>query len=457
MPTLIFPPPQPKQREFLLDRHQFVGYGGARGGGKSFAVRLKAVLLCSEFPGIKVLLIRRTFKELVKNHVHQIEEMLADFIKLKGNARVKHDTEEHVFIFPNGSTLSYGHCEHESDVQQYQGIEYDVIFLEEATQFTEFVFERLKACLRGENPFPKRFYVTCNPGGIGHEWVKRLWIDREFHENENPDDFSFISARVEDNAFNGKHYESMLYSLQEPLRSAWLLGSWDTFVGQMYPQWDMARMAVQRPESLPKHWLYAMSIDYGLDCFAPIWYGVDETGMIYIVRGEEHKNCGVKQAISTIYKTEEVLGLTDTPIMRYAPPDLWNRTGQTGQSVIDMFRAGGLHFLQADNSREAGWVAVRDLLDKDQIRVYEHAAPDLCRCMRLLQYAENQPGDASKEPHSITHSPDSLRYFCIMRRRLPVLTSARRSINHIPGPPRTERRKPPFVIRTKNISARWKV
>ena len=83
------------------------------------------------------------------------------------------------FYFKNGSSIIFGYCATEGDVLQYQGQEYDVIFIDEATQFTEFQFSTLTACLRGANDFPKRMYLTCNPGGVGHAWVKRLFVDRE--------------------------------------------------------------------------------------------------------------------------------------------------------------------------------------------------------------------------------------------------------------------------------------
>lgn len=82
----------------------------------------------------------------------------------------------------------------QTDVAQYQGQEYDVIFMDEATHFTEYQFNAIKSCLRGVNDFPKRFYLTCNPGGVGHGWVKRLFIDRDYRQGEQAEDYTFIPA-----------------------------------------------------------------------------------------------------------------------------------------------------------------------------------------------------------------------------------------------------------------------
>ena len=76
MPQLTIPRPSEKQLAFLTDTHRNVGYGGARGGGKSWAVRVKAVLLCLKYPGIKVMIIRKTYPELQENHILPLCELL---------------------------------------------------------------------------------------------------------------------------------------------------------------------------------------------------------------------------------------------------------------------------------------------------------------------------------------------------------------------------------------------
>ena len=184
--------PNPRQIEFFKARARFIAYGGARGGGKSWAVRKKAAGLALSYPGAGILIVRRTFPELRENH---ILPMTAD---LAGIARYR-DADKS-FTFPGGSRIVFGYCSSESDVLQYQGQEYDVIFMDEATQFTEFQFTTLTACLRGANDFPKRFYLTCNPGGVGHAWVKRLFIDRRYKKAEHPEDYVFIAANVYDKA-----------------------------------------------------------------------------------------------------------------------------------------------------------------------------------------------------------------------------------------------------------------
>lgn len=149
------PAPSERQKEFFKADKKYVAYGGARGGGKSWAVRWKAMLLCMRYQGIKVLIMRKTYEELRQNHIDPLRVMS------KGIAQYNDTTKS--LIFMNGSKVYFGYCSTSSDLLRYQGQEYDVIFLDEATQHSFDTFDVLKACIRGVNDFPKRFYLTMNP------------------------------------------------------------------------------------------------------------------------------------------------------------------------------------------------------------------------------------------------------------------------------------------------------
>lgn len=149
----------PKQKEFCKATTKYIAYGGARGGGKSYASRYKAILLALNYSGIQILLLRRTLNELRENHVIPLLK------QLNGIATYRESSKE--FIFPNGSRIKLGYCDSERDVLQFQGQSYDIIILEEATQFTEFQFQCLTECnrLSGQcKTFTSpRMYFTCNP------------------------------------------------------------------------------------------------------------------------------------------------------------------------------------------------------------------------------------------------------------------------------------------------------
>ena len=172
MAELKLPPPNKKQAAFMRAKKKHIGFGGARGGGKSWAVRTKSKLLALNYSGIKILIVRRTYPELINNHINILRgELLGIAI---------YNTQEKVFRFRNGSTINFMYCQRDSDLDRLQGTEYDVIFLDEATQLTEHQMKTITACVRGVNDFPKRIYYTCNPGGQGHAYIKRIFIDKDY-------------------------------------------------------------------------------------------------------------------------------------------------------------------------------------------------------------------------------------------------------------------------------------
>ena len=188
-----------KQKQFLEAGTFFVCYGGAKGGGKSHVVRLKAVGMCLNYPGIRVLMIRCHYPELEENLVRPILRWLPQEM-------YSYNGTSHLLTMYNGSIIKFGHYDGDNAENEYQGVEYDVIFIDEATQLSERAFRYLQGCIRGVNDFPKRMYLTCNPGGVGHRWVKRLFIDRNYitddenpEKNEDPANYTFIFATVEDN------------------------------------------------------------------------------------------------------------------------------------------------------------------------------------------------------------------------------------------------------------------
>lgn len=349
--TLDISTMNPKQETFFKARCRFVAYGGARGGGKSWAIDRKAPLMALHYTGIKILLLRRTYKDLERNHVRTLEPLL------KGVA--KYSKQEKCFHFPNGSLLELGYCASESDVLQYQGQEYDVIFIDEATQFTEYQFETLTACLRGANSFPKRMYLTCNPGGVGHEWVKRLFISKRYKETENADDYTFIPATVFDNKAlleNDPGYVRMLDNLSDGLRQAWRDGNWDMLAGQYFSEFDRSIHVVE-PFVVPEHWKRYRTIDYGLDCLACLWIAVDERGNYYVYReyAEEDKVISAGSAdITALSEGEDIL-------YTVAPDDLWARSQETAKSKADIFRENGLTLLKGNVLIDGNTVMTQNL------------------------------------------------------------------------------------------------
>lgn len=408
------PPNSAPQLAFFKARSRYLAYGGARGGGKSWAVRWKAALMAAKFAGIRILILRRTYPELNENHILPMRQMLQD--------AARYTDSEKAMAFPNGSRVKFGYCKREADVLQYQGQEYDAIFLDEATQFTEWQFKALDTSVRGVNAFPKRFYLTCNPGGVGHAWVKRLFVDRAFRDGENPDDYEFIQARVYDNKSllaADPEYINTLKKLPEKKRRAWLDGEWSVVDGAFFPEWDRGVHVVE-PFSVPAWWKWYFCLDYGLDCLAAYMAAADEEGNLWITEEIYQSDVLIDDAARLC---KQMIGGRQLEAA-FAPPDLWNRNRDTGRSLAEAFADMGIYLATAQNDRKMGWMEVKrylqyrtERLEDGSVRAAEGprlrvfgSCENLCESWPYLLHSEKDPDDVADEPHEYTHGPDAIRY-----------------------------------------------
>lgn len=419
--------PSPKQDLFLRDTHRYTAYGGARGGGKSWALRTKAVLLCLRYPGIIIMIVRKSYPELTANHIEPMK------LILHGIAKYNDSKKEHRFI--NGSRILYRYCESEKDMERYQGTEADVICLDEATQFDERVFRMFAACVRGVNDFPKRMLITCNPGGKGHSWVKRLFIDRNFNDDENPDDYSFTQALVQDNQAlmaQQPEYIKQLEALPPKLRDAWLYGKWDIFEGQFFEEF------VNRPQNKdgrfthvipafnpPKKWRRFRSFDFGYSKpFSMAWWALEpRTNRLYRILEmygcTDQPNEGVKWPIDKIfeeaYRVEhEHPYLKGCGIEGVADPAIWEASH--GPSIAKVAAEHKIYFTPGDHKRIPGWMQVHYRLSFDDDGLPMMYVFDTCkafiRTIPLLTYSDVKPEDLDTSQED--HVADEVRYMCML-------------------------------------------
>ena len=290
-----------------------------------------------------------------------------------------------------------------------------MIFLEEATQFLELVFNVLKGCLRGANDFPKRMYLTCNPDGPGFAWVKRLFVSRDFHEDEDPNDYVFIQSLVEDNKIlmeKDPDYVKQLDSLPDAMKKRWRYGSWDVAEGQMFDDFDRRKHVIE-PFKLDPHWRRYISLDYGLDRLAAYWYAVSNDNHVYVYKEYCESNLVISAA------AQKIIEMTDGDDIYaiLAPPDLWNRSQETGKSKALLFYEAGIDLTKSNNDREAGWLAIKEMFREDaegqpKMQFWSNCR-ELIRCITDIQRDPKRPNDTANEPHELTHACDALRYFCI--------------------------------------------
>ena len=207
-------------------------YGGSKGGGKSYFVRAREVARRMKHPKTKGLIIRKTFPELLSNHIRPF------FIEYPWAYKYFNKSEKTIY-WPNGSITEFSYLQNPLDVFNFQGREYEDISMDEITQHPIEVFKILRSSSRTTNPNIKpTMILTGNPGGIGHKWVKRIFIDKQFEEGEKPEDFDFVQATVYDNEILLKadpDYIDRLKSLPAQQRKAYLEGDWTGFEGQY---WD---------------------------------------------------------------------------------------------------------------------------------------------------------------------------------------------------------------------------
>lgn len=452
MATVVMGKLNPKQKLFCKAKKKNVGYGGARGGGKSFAVRYKAKGFCLKYAGIKVMIIRQTYPELIANHINPLKKEL---MVGTNDSVAKYNDSKKELTFKNGSSILFGYCANDKDCDRYQGTEVDVLFIDEACNLTEGQIKKLTACVRGVNNFPKRIYYTCNPSGQGMGYIKRIFIDKKYEEGENPDDYEFIQSLVTDNEAlmkSNPDYIKQLEALPHKLREAWLNGRWDVFEGMFFEEFRTtpdpqkcheAGITVEealqehrwthviKPFDIPKEWKIYRSYDFGYGKpFSVGWFAVDYDGCAYQILElygcTATPNEGVKwsanQQFDKVVEIErEHPYLKGKRIQGVADPSIWD--GSKGISVAEEADKHQLWFEKGINDRIAGWMQMHERFKFDEegramLYVFENCKHTI-RTLPLMMYDEHKPEDLDTDLED--HIPDMMRYFCMMRPIAPRL------------------------------------
>lgn len=403
--------PNDKQKAFFLANTRHVAYGGARGGGKSWAMRRKFVLLALRYPNLRLLLLRRTLPELRENHVMPLLSELTGFAKYKDNDKA--------FVFPNGSRLKLGYCDHENDVYQYQGHEYDVIGLEEATHFTESQRNFLTTCNRStRSDFTPRIYYTANPGNVGHQWFKRLFVDQDYRGKERAGDYVFIQAKVYDNTVlmtNNPEYVENLENLPEDMRRAHLDGDWDTFAGQYFREFRRDTHVID-PLELDPRWKRFRSMDWGYnDPCAVYWHAVAPDRRVYTYR-----ELYINQTMASDM-AKKIVELSKGEAIDYtvASPDMWQKrgSGMHGESIAETFITAGVPIVRADNDRLNGWQRMHEFLAiaPDGLPYWQmfSTCNNLIRTLPALIHDDHRVEDVSDKCED--HGPEAARYGLMSR------------------------------------------
>jgi phage terminase large subunit len=222
---------------------------------------------------------------------------------------------------------------------------------------------------------------------------------------------------------NNPEYVENLENLPEMRKRAMLYGDWDAFEGQYFSEFNRDIHVIE-PFEIPEGWNRYVSIDYGLDMFAVVFIAIDTQNRSYVYNEIYQSNLIVSEAAQLLKKYIDKQEIK----LIYGPPDLENRRNDTGKSAMDIFREHGIRLHKSDNRRIDGWYAVKEWIKtvdkKDEqtgeikkissLRIFKNCV-NLIRTLPQLQYDDHNPNDVSNEPHELTHIPDALRGFCIMR------------------------------------------
>ena len=443
-PGVINWAPHPGPQTFF---HQSGAYemlfGGTKGPGKTDTL-LREGLRQIHIPNYRAMIFRRTYPNL--------REIIDRSHKYFGGLGAKFNSQDHRWMFPNGASYGFGHVQHEHDKYNHNGHEYHYIGFDEVTEFTETQYLFLMAQNRTSDPRIKCYIrSTANPGGVGHGWVKKRFIDclkplemKYFKRVENDDiecasndphavSREFIPATVYDNPSiteNDPNYIKRLEQLPEEDKQALLYGNWDIFKGQFFKAWRKTIHVKDR--EISKGFFKFCSLDYGYAApSAVLWWMVDFDGNLHCYREL------YKEGYTYTQLAEKIMEMTpEDEKIEYvvADPAIWGDRshhgkdgikGESGGETMQVIWKSFTALIKADNSRVIGWGRMRELLEPKLMRDGSLVAKltvapnckDFIRTVPALIHDDKKVEDCNSDGED--HCADAARYGIMSRAETP--------------------------------------
>ena len=417
---VAFMPNEGPQTDFLAAGEKDVLYGGAAGGGKSFAMLIDPLRYC-HFSEHRALILRRSMPEL-RELIDKSRELYPKAFK-----GAKFKEVEKLWQFPSGAKIEFGFLERDADVYRYQGQAYSWIGFDEITHLpTEFGWNYLASRLRTTNPEIKTYLrCTANPGGVGAHWVKKRYVEPAEHNTSflGNDGLTrkFIPALLQDNphlAEDGE-YERMLQSLPAIQRKQLLEGNWDISEGAAFAEFEVETHVIP-PFEIPSWWERVKAVDYGYAAESCcLWAVIDPEDKTIIIYRELYKKGLTGEALGdTITEMEQdeirsIAGVLDTAA--------WSRTGYTGPTIGEILVNKGHKLRRADKNRLAGKTQIHEHLRKNNVtgrprlQIF-NTCVNLIKEIQALPLSKSNPEDV--DTHAADHAYDALRYLVMSRPRM---------------------------------------
>jgi len=417
--NVIFKPNNGPQTDFLAAPEKDVLYGGAAGGGKSYAMLIDPLRFAHR-SAHRALILRRSMPEL-RELIDKSRELYP-----KAFPGCKYKEVEKLWNFPSGAKVEFGFLERDADVYRYQGQAYSWIGFDEITHLpTEFGWNYLASRLRTTDPeIVPYMRCTANPGGVGATWVKKRYIDpyppNESFIGEDNLTRKFIPARLDDNPYLAKdgRYEEMLKALPPTQRRQLLEGNWDVNEGAAFTEFEVDKHVVT-PFEIPISWERIKGIDYGYASESScIWGAVDPSDGTLIIYRELYQkgltgvDLGERITQMELSDPYSVQGVLDTAA--------WARTGTTGPTVGESLVRAGHKLRRADKNRIQGKIQIHEYLKVQQsgrprLQIL-NTCPNLIRELQSIPLDRSNPEDV--DTHAPDHAYDALRYLIMSRPRI---------------------------------------
>ena len=445
--------PTPKQKAFHASKSNEILYGGAAGGGKSYAICWDAFIRCLKYAGTNAYLFRRTFPELEQTLIKTMRAIVPEELG-------KYYAGTHEIQFVNGSVARFCHLSDEGDTLKYQGSQIQWLYFDELTHFSEGMYNYIKTRLRAPTNLKVKPCVRCasNPGGPGHGWVKARFVDstdvgqhtvvkdteimgQDGRTKTKKSICEYIPATVYDNPHIDEMYIVELQNKPAKLRDALLYGKWEAFEGQAFPEFtndpshyaDGLHTHVIDPFEIPMHWTRYVSFDHGFSRpFSLGAWAVDPDGRVY--RYKELYGCKAGEAnVGLMITPSEIAGrMADwlepefregIHITGIADPAIWDES--RGTSVEEQMRRvfSGVIFRKGDNTRMPGKMQLHERLrfgeDGRPMMYVFSTCKDFIRTIPTLCYDAHKVEDIDTAGED--HIYDETRYFLMSRPLAPKL------------------------------------